>query len=69
MADDVAAWPMLQKWGGTQWGIRILIHKLEKARRLATARNSKEIRAAHLQQVDLESVDAAVMADDEGGAS
>lgn len=66
VADDAAALPMLKKWGSSDLGIRILIHKLEKARALATARRSLEISAQHLQAVDLEPVS---LTDDEGGES
>ncbi len=66
VADDAACLPLLKKWGSTDWGIRILIHKLEKARALASARRSLEITAAHLHAVDLEPVS---IANDEEDAS
>lgn len=52
--DDARADVFLKKWCTTIYGIRVFMLKLEKARRLATARGSKEIRVSHLEQVDLE---------------
>lgn len=56
VADDAAAYPYLKRWSQTIWGIRIFMHKLETARRLATARGSTTIEVAHLAEVDLEAV-------------
>lgn len=67
--DDARALPILRKWSGSTWGVRVLMVKLEKARRLATARRSKEIAVDHLEQVDLEAVSAADLAAKGGDAS
>ncbi|MDR2676200.1 MAG: ATP-binding protein [Opitutaceae bacterium] len=64
VADDARAWDHLKKWSGTQWGLRVLFHKLNTARLLATRRREKQITVAHLQAVDMEPLPAA---DEEGG--
>ena len=59
--DNAEALPILKRWAGTIWGIRILTIKLEKARRLATARGKDEVTVSHLQEVDLEGTTAAAL--------
>jgi hypothetical protein len=58
VADDARAWEFLRKWSGTQWGLRVLFHKLNTARVLANRRREKQIGIAHLNAVNLEPVPA-----------
>lgn len=56
VSDDAEALPLLRNWNASPWGIRILVQKLEKARRLANAEQSEEIQLGHLQRVHTEAI-------------
>lgn len=68
VANEAGALPFLKKWAGTKWGVRVLMLKLEKARKLASARGAREITADHLNEIDLENTPPPADDQDEGGA-
>jgi hypothetical protein len=69
VADDAAALPILRKWAGTRWGLRVLADRLRDARLLATKRRSREILVAHLEAIDCEPIRQPEADSDEGSES